>query len=332
MHSPLERLVTLSLVVCTVATLGCRRVVDLGSDPTTRSPSPDAASLPDSSGVDCPGECRCERIGAEKLAFCGGLRSAADVRSFCEGAGMRRVRIADDVENELVSERALAHGIANFWLGADDTSEPGTTRWDDGTVLFVSPEEKGCPNDAFAYAKRCFFFDPTETERGIARTTCQGRGEGWDLVEVRDMYRAARLHALLPSNGAWIGAYDYTGTGDWRWERFDVTFFRGGPDGMPAEAFLGEGSAYTEWTSAEPDDLGGSRCVVASADGWSTVPCDARHAFLCEDFGTPEPNTYAPFGANQPNDPGPACILHQPDRREFWDANCAYESGTVCER
>jgi hypothetical protein len=132
-----------------------------------------------------------------------------------------------------------------------------------------------CENDAVRGPNGdCYFSDATQSTWSAARTSCLGRGEGWDL--------AASLNATendfivqLTGYEAWIGGTDVASEGTWIWVRDGQSFFTVGADA---------GAAFAPWNGGEPNDQNDSDCLRVLTTGlWADWPCGAAiYGHVCQ--------------------------------------------------
>jgi len=118
----------------------------------------------------------------------------------------------------------------------------------------------------------CYFADSAESTWSAARTSCQSRGAGWDLVAISDADENA---LVLSTTGyeAWIGAVDVVSEGSWLWVDDVEPFFEVGAD---------DSARFTNWAEDEPNDYEDSDCLRILTTGlWADWPCDSPLGHVC---------------------------------------------------
>jgi hypothetical protein len=145
-------------------------------------------------------------------------------------------------------------------------------------VLDCGPGESLGPNG------RCFIVVDTLLSWAEARTSCVGRGAGWDLGAVRSP-ALTQLMAEMIGTQAWIGASDADEEGTWVWVNEGVPFWSGRGDGV---SLNGE---YENWNSDEPNGRANSNCArlvrvpnpaVTTNPTWADLECFELLPALCE--------------------------------------------------
>jgi hypothetical protein len=124
----------------------------------------------------------------------------------------------------------------------------------------------------------CYFFGTDSVTFDTARTNCQSRGTGWDLVSIRSK---AANDFISPKIGgdAWLGVTRATGD-SWRWVTDTLQFWSGLSSGT------GTNSAYANWTSGQPTGGVEEGCArITTAGTWNDVGCTANYRTLCEGPG-----------------------------------------------
>jgi hypothetical protein len=187
--------------------------------------------------------------------------------------------------------------------GAGGTSGGGGVNGSGGAVPVPSPVDAGtspalgdaAPPPACAIDElqgpndHCYFFDARTASWSAARSACQARGAGWELVSVRSEADSTFLAEQLAFE-AWIGASDAVLEGAWLWVVDGRLFWLGDGSG---QAF---GGAYVNWSSGEPNGGATSDCARAvprSPDSsnpdarWADLDCDLLRGAVCEAFPAP---------------------------------------------
>jgi hypothetical protein len=164
--------------------------------------------------------------------------------------------------------------------GAAALGSPGATSsngsMDAGSSARCAPDATPGPDE------RCFTLVNTVSSWQDARSGCQSRGAGWDLVTIHSTQRNAWLSALLGSvTDAWVGASDLQTEGAWRWVGDGTPFWNGsGAMGSPV------GNAYVNWSpGSNPEPNGGdaSDCLrLRSGGSWADYQCNSPFASICE--------------------------------------------------
>jgi hypothetical protein len=216
--------------------------------------------------------------GIHWSALCGVLAMAGcpqlkdDHFGRVEGAG------GGDADASIVTlvcsaELAARGGCLGNSGAGGSASTPDSAR-DAGTDA-IADASAACESDAVRGPDgNCYFADPAPSTWSEARTSCQRRGEGWDLAT---LHAAGENEFIVALTGyeAWIGGTDLESEGTWIWVRDGVTFFVVGADA---------GSAYTPWNSGEPNDLDDSDCLRVLTTGlWADWDCeDGAYGHVCQ--------------------------------------------------
>lgn len=132
----------------------------------------------------------------------------------------------------------------------------------------------------------CYHLGTSSANWDSARSTCQGRGTGWDLATVRSATENDWLTGNLLSADAWFGGTDANVEGVWRWVTDGLQFW--------AESTgAATNSSYTNWLGGSaPEPTGGTayNCIryYRAPDGsfsWADFPCSQSIAYVCEGPG-----------------------------------------------
>lgn len=138
--------------------------------------------------------------------------------------------------------------------------------------------EPTCASDeTLAPNGSCYFVSQNSTNWDGARSTCQGRGAGWDLVAVRTQEDDEFIQSLITQE-VWIGAKD-NGSDAWQWVTDTATFWNGASSGTVANG------AYVNWSASEPTDGPNEDCArykFTTNRAWGDVGCGDQYRFLCE--------------------------------------------------
>jgi hypothetical protein len=96
--------------------------------------------------VPCVGSpsCVCATYAGHAYQLCSAAEMRVDAANACAGAGMRLVRIDDDLENLWLRATCDSLGIAEVWIGAEDPSATSEWQWPDA-VVFWSGAAGGAP-------------------------------------------------------------------------------------------------------------------------------------------------------------------------------------------
>ena len=173
--------------------------------------------------------------------------------------------------------RAGAAGGAGAGGGAG-TGGSGGTGGAGGQAIVCHPA---------TYAGHGYEFCDTIVDWATARATCEGRG--LRLVRVNDdaentwLMTTAKSAAInfRKSFTVWIGGYEPTVDGDWRWTDGDA-FWRG--DGTTGSAV---GGLYSNWDPSEPNNATGTEACAAiplSGMTWIDDRCAVAEYFVCEAY------------------------------------------------
>ena len=155
--------------------------------------------------------------------------------------------------------------------GASNPSEADSGAGPDSSAPACGPDEVTGPSG------ECYFVVSATSTWSAARTSCQARGSGWDLVAIGD---GAQNDFVLSITGfeAWVGATDVT-EGEWYWVNDGAPFFEVG-------AATASGR-FTNWTADEPNDYDDSDCLrILTTGEWADFPCDSPLGHVC---GRPTP-------------------------------------------
>jgi lectin-like protein len=135
----------------------------------------------------------------------------------------------------------------------------------------------------------CYFLLATPFSWDEARSACQARGLGWDLVSVRSAADSAFLDGVLTFE-AWLGASDRVIEGTWAWVVDNQPFWSGnGTTGGPV------GDAYTHWNPSEPNGVTTdcARALPRSFGSpipdapWADLACETLRGAVCEQYPAP---------------------------------------------
>jgi hypothetical protein len=117
----------------------------------------------------------------------------------------------------------------------------------------------------------------------IARTECETRG--MRLVRVDDALENAWLFtnavfsaSMTRREGLWLGGFEPTTDGDWRWTDGDP-FWSGAASGMAVDG------RFTNWEKSEPNNaVGPEACLSMQLNGttWYDYACTTAQYFACE--------------------------------------------------
>jgi hypothetical protein len=110
----------------------------------------------------------------------------------------------------------------------------------------------------------------------LARSRCQARGAGWDLMSIRSAADSAFLAGWLTAE-AWVGADDTDGREIWRWVDDGSEFWEGGGTGSALD------SSYVNWNANEPNGGGGHDCMrILPSALWADLDCGDSRTSVCE--------------------------------------------------
>jgi hypothetical protein len=143
---------------------------------------------------------------------------------------------------------------------ADSGTEPEPTVVDCGS------------DEVTAQDGACYFIDSAALTWAEARTSCQARGSGWDLVTIGS---TTQNDLVASSTGfeAWLGATDAVDEGRWLWVDEDAPFF---------EVDVASTTGFANWSDGEPNDYDGSDCLrILTTGEWADWPCDSTRGFVC---------------------------------------------------
>jgi hypothetical protein len=118
----------------------------------------------------------------------------------------------------------------------------------------------------------CYFVESAVSTWAEARTSCQARGDGWDLVTIGD---AAQNEFVLSVAGfeAWIGATDGADEGTWLWVNEEASFF---------EVGAATSAGFANWSDGEPNDYDDSDCLrILTTGEWADWPCESPLGHVC---------------------------------------------------
>jgi hypothetical protein len=168
---------------------------------------------------------------------------------------------------------ACEAGSGGCGADAGDGGSAGTPAQADGGAD-AEPEPAACGLDeVLGPTGDCYFADRQTRSWSDARTSCQSRGVGWDLVVISD----ADENAFVQSSAgfeAWIGATDATTEGTWSWLDEALPFFEVGA--------ATDATRFTNWSEDEPNDYDDSDCLRMLTTGlWADWPCDSPLGHVC---------------------------------------------------
>jgi hypothetical protein len=157
-------------------------------------------------------------------------------------------------------------GCADAGRGGSAGTSPSAPI-DGGTGSGCGLDEVRGPNGG------CYFADNAERSWSAARTSCQSRGVGWDLVVIADAEENAFVLSITGYE-AWIGATDVVSEGSWLWVKEAEPFFETDADA--------DGPRFTNWSGGEPNDYDDSDCLRILTTGlWADFPCDSPLGHVC---------------------------------------------------
>jgi hypothetical protein len=153
-------------------------------------------------------------------------------------------------------------------------------------------DEDACPSKCrgFVIATQSYMICNTDTTFSAAPALCASEGMrlAWLETKAEDAAVFQQLKVTNSVTGAikelFFGASDRQTEGQWRWADGAV-FWSGNQNGTAVA------NAEVHWGTGQPNDgEKGQDCAVLvineSSDGdpgsWNDVPCDEKHAFLCE--------------------------------------------------
>jgi lectin-like protein len=174
--------------------------------------------------------------------------------------------------------------------GAGDAlgSEVETEGGDAGAAALDAAPASACgAGELLGPNGHCYFFDARAATWDLARSACQERGPGWDLVSVRSAADSTFIGNALAFE-AWIGANDNAREGTWVWAVDQQPFWQG--TGTTGSAVAG---AYSNWNATEPNGANTTNCARAlpSSFGspipdapWADLPCSMAIGAICEAY------------------------------------------------
>ena len=124
---------------------------------------------------------------------------------------------------------------------------------------------------------RCYMAVATLLSWDAARTSCQGRGAGWDLATIRTSIDSVFIRSLL-THEVWVGGADDVTEETWAWVTDGFAFWQG--EGAQGSALNG---AFVNWFDDEPNGGGTSDCLRLLLDSlWADLECTELRGSLCE--------------------------------------------------
>jgi hypothetical protein len=121
----------------------------------------------------------------------------------------------------------------------------------------------------------CYAQEETDRSWSSARTACQARGTGWDIVSITDSTENAFVNtSVIDSSETWIGFNDLTTEGTWVWA-----------SGAPLGTYLSSppGGIYQAFASGEPNNGGDCAHYKSSKTGtWADASCSGKKDSVCE--------------------------------------------------
>jgi hypothetical protein len=139
-----------------------------------------------------------------------------------------------------------------------------------------------CPSMSFG--GHLYLFCDGTLDWPAARTACEARGTR--LVRIDDdaennwVVANATFGPTSQRLGIWIGGYEPTADGDWRWTDGDA-FWLGQANGVPV------GGLYTNWDRREPNNaVGPEACasIPLNVTTWYDYDCTDPQYFVCEAY------------------------------------------------
>jgi lectin-like protein len=155
------------------------------------------------------------------------------------------------------------------------------------TVLDAAASSACAAGERLGANNHCYFFDARAATWDLARSACQQRGAGWDLVSVRSAADSTFIGEVLAFE-AWIGAHDNAAEGTWVWAVDNQPFWQG--TGATGSAVAG---AYSNWNATEPNGGNTTNCARALPASfgspvpdapWADLPCSTAVGAICEAY------------------------------------------------
>jgi hypothetical protein len=123
---------------------------------------------------------------------------------------------------------------------------------------------------------RCYLWESASATWALARSRCQARGAGWDLMSIRSAVDSAFLANWVTAE-AWVGADDTEGSELWRWVDDGSEFWEGGSTGSVLN------NLYVNWNANEPNGGGGHDCLrILPSALWADLDCGDSRTSVCE--------------------------------------------------
>jgi hypothetical protein len=123
---------------------------------------------------------------------------------------------------------------------------------------------------------RCYLWGTESASWALARSRCQARGAGWDLMSIRSAADSAFLASWVTAE-AWVGADDSDGSELWRWVDDGSEFWEGGGMGSVLN------DLYVNWNANEPNGGGGHDCLrILPGALWADLDCGDSRTSVCE--------------------------------------------------
>jgi hypothetical protein len=166
------------------------------------------------------------------------------------------------------------------------------------------------PDPSCTYARlgtHDYWFCSTAKTYALAKTLCDS--VGMHLVRPDNATENEFVRTRIGA-ASWIGAGDSSVEGQWRWVNDNAQFWQGKAVGSAV------GGLYSQWASAEPNDLQSAEdcgAMLSPAGTWSDISCSQKRNVVCESSAAT---------SSQPQAPDTACTRAiRSDGHEYWSCS-----------
>lgn len=200
-----------------------------------------------------------------------------------------------------------------------------TNSWTASCVALVASEctaQCSCATGETSYGGHCYYTETASKTWSDARTSCQARGNGWDLVSIGNSSEKTHVNSQFSANSSqdlWLGFQE--SSNKWTWSN-------GSPSGQWKETGGGSTISYTNWTSGQPNDSGNNCAYISTGGTWYDKSCANSKDSVCE--GSPvKLSSHAPVST--PGSLGTAGGGSGSVINPEWTQDCVDKVASVCD-